>query len=78
MADVRIIFRLTNSQRMALLDILTEHWTQCPHATESFVDCSTDPPTETYYGDLIRLFTDMSEMEISKGENHGDTANTPG
>lgn len=74
--NLRIVFRLTNSQRMALLDILMEHWTQCNDVTESFVDCSQSPVVETQYGDLLRLFTDMSEMEISKGESDGHENST--
>jgi hypothetical protein len=60
-------YKLTNSQRMALIDALTGHWVNCEgDITETFVDCSTNPPTETTLGDLIRLFTDMSAMEISE------------
>lgn len=61
-ADFKIVYRLTNSQRMALLDALLEHM-RCPHATASFINCSLDPPHETTYQELILLFSENREME---------------
>ncbi len=62
MADFKIVYRLTNSQRMAVLDALLEHM-RCPHSTQSFINCSTAPPTETTLGDLLLLFSEHREME---------------
>ena len=50
---------------MAILDVLMEHM-RCPDHIENFVDCSTAPPTETSYGDLLTVFSDTSEVELGK------------
>jgi hypothetical protein len=52
---------------MAVLDALMEHL-RCPNRTENFVNCSTAPPTETSYGELLKLFGDMSELEQPREE----------
>lgn len=62
--NYKIVFRLTRSQQMAVLDALMEHL-RCPEHTENFVNCSTAPPTETSFGDLLQLFSDLSEVEQS-------------
>jgi hypothetical protein len=52
------ILALTKSQRMALLDLISEHL-RCPkeNQTEEFIDCSTEPPTRTTAGDILRLIS---------------------
>jgi hypothetical protein len=61
-SEPRIIYRLTNSQRMALQQILLEHM-RCPNASASFIDCSISPPRETTYKDLLLLFSENRPME---------------
>lgn len=63
--DLKIVYRLTNSQRMALLDALLEHL-RCPDHTECFINCSTAPPTETTLGDILLLFSENREMELDR------------
>jgi len=46
---------LTQSQRMALLDLIAEHLRR-PDATEQFIDCSTSNVTTP--GDLLLVVTD--------------------
>lgn len=58
------VLRLTRSQQMALLDVLTEHL-QCPGSTEIFIDCSTMPPTETTVSDLLLRLSNLTEMEVA-------------
>jgi len=52
------ILSFSNSQRMALLDLIGEHL-RCPkeNQTEEFVDASTQPPTVTTASDLLRLIS---------------------
>jgi hypothetical protein len=64
MADYKIVIRLTRSQQMAVLDALMEHL-RCPDHTENFVNCSMSPPTETNYGQLLKIFSDLSEIEAA-------------
>jgi hypothetical protein len=64
-ADFKIVYRLTNSQRMAVLDALMEHL-RCKDHTECFINCSIDPPTETTLGDLLLLFSENREMELDR------------
>jgi hypothetical protein len=64
MSETKIVLRLTRSQQMAILDVLMEH-VRCANHTENFVNCSTAPPTETTYGDLLQIFSDTSEVEAA-------------
>lgn len=51
---MNLILKITNSQRMAMLDELISA-IETLGADYTFVDCSTDPPTETTLGDLLKL-----------------------
>jgi hypothetical protein len=53
----RWIVALTNSQKMALIDVLCEQM-RSTSATEVFIDCSEHPAIETTIGDLLRLVTE--------------------
>lgn len=59
---MKVVLRLTRSQQMAVLSALMDYHHYHSHS-EVFIDCSTDPPTETSLGELLRIFGDTSEME---------------
>ncbi len=61
-----IILRLTRSQQMALIDLITE-FIRCDfgHA-ELFQDCSTVPAISTTPGELLRLVSAGQEVELPK------------
>lgn len=48
-------FELTESQRMAVCSLLSEHM-RCPGASEVYVDCSQSPVVKTTPGDLLTIF----------------------
>lgn len=64
----RIIFRMTPSERLAVLSVLLEHWGQCDHVTEEFIDCSASPPQTVKYGDLLTMFSRM-DVEIEEAND---------
>lgn len=62
MSDTVIVVRMSHSYWMALLDVLLEHM-RCEGHTEHFVNCSLDPAVETEYGDLLQVFSSVTEVE---------------
>lgn len=50
------ILLLTDSQRTALMDLITEHM-HCPDGNrlQEYLDNATNPPTRTTMGELMRL-----------------------
>lgn len=58
----KFVYRLTRSQRMALLSVLAEY-IQLPDQVQVFVDVTAD--TETTAPDLLNLFATQTELECS-------------
>lgn len=54
MSDGIFLVPLTNSQKMALIDILIEHLME-PGTSKEFVDCSTPGGKTTKHGELLEL-----------------------
>ena len=65
------VLRLNESQRMALVDIVS-HAITCAMAPEIFYDCSSPGAVATRPTDLLRLLLECSEREV------GDDATQPG
>lgn len=55
---MKYTFELTESQRIALCTILSEHLRR-PDASELHIDCSTFPAVETTPGELLAKFLEV-------------------
>jgi hypothetical protein len=65
---LKFVYRLTNSQRMALCTFLVEYTREMlePDSTlaQVSIDCTICPNPETTPTDLLNIFMDSSEIEI--------------
>lgn len=63
--SVKVVVRMTRSQQMALVDILVAYLRSGD--VQEFVDVLNDVTTTT--GDLLQLLGDISEMEVTNGQD---------
>jgi hypothetical protein len=61
---MKLHIEITESQLMALRSAISEHH-RCPGASESYIDCSTSPPTETTLENLLGGLMDPSKISLS-------------
>jgi hypothetical protein len=54
MTEGKWVVLLSNSERMALIDVLIEHQME-PACSKEFVDCSVPGGKTTHHGDLLRI-----------------------
>ena len=67
MSDTKIVYRLTNSQRMALCTLILEYAMKLRDdrnvLPERFIDCSVENDEGLTPFDLLNIFMDTSEIE---------------
>lgn len=61
-----IVLRITRSQQMALIELISE-FIRCDRGhVEIFLDCSTNPSTSTTPGELLRLVSAGQNVEFQQ------------
>lgn len=67
MSEVKIVYRLNNSQRMAICDLIVQYMATLRNPNnvlpERFVDCSTGDDEGLEPVQLLNIFMDVSEVE---------------
>ena len=67
MTQIRLVYRLTNSQRMALCTLITEYMATLRDPRnvlpERFIDCSIADDEGLSPVELLNVFMDVSERE---------------
>lgn len=70
MSEVKLVYRLSNSQRMALCTLIHEYMMKLNDdknvLPERFIDCSVANDEGLAPADLLGVFMDTSEREVIK------------